>query len=49
MNNELTAKISLQILALQAAGMTLPEAFDKVLGEGAFLKLAGEIHDELTA
>lgn len=43
------AAISAKILANVQAGMTLPEAFDAVLGEGAYLKLAGDLYDELNA
>lgn len=43
------AAISAKILANVQAGMTLPQAFDAVLGEGAYMKLAGEVYDELNA
>lgn len=43
MNN----KISIAILANIAAGMTINEAFDAVLGAGVFEKLAGEVYDIL--
>lgn len=32
-----------------APGMTLPQAFDAVLGEGAYAKLAGDLYDALRA
>lgn len=43
------AAISAKIIANVQAGMTLPEAFDAVLGEGAYLKLAGDLYDQLNA
>ena len=43
------AAISAKIIAHMNAGMTLPQAFDAVLGEGAYMKLAGEVYDELRA
>lgn len=43
------AAISAKILAEMANGKTLREAFDSVLGAGAFLKLAGEVYDEINA
>lgn len=45
----MTQKISARILVLVAAGMTPREAFDAVLGAGAFEKMAGEIYDALRA
>lgn len=39
--------ISLMILENVTNGMSLEEAFDAVLGAGAFEKLAGEIYEEL--
>lgn len=45
----MNAKISAAILANVAAGMTLPQAFDAVLGEGAYAKMAGELYDALRA
>lgn len=41
------AIISAKILKLVAEGINLRDAFDAVLGQGAFEKLAGEIYDEL--
>ena len=43
------ATISAQILALRAAGLSLREAFDAVLGDGAYSKLAAELYDALRA
>lgn len=43
------AIISARILADVANGKTLAQAYDAVFGEGAYLKLAGEIYDELRA
>lgn len=39
---------SAKILSLVSEGKTLSEAFDAVLGAGAFEKLAGEVYDTLT-
>ena len=47
MNSKLTAAISARILAALNTGMTLPQAFDSVLGAGAYAKLAGEVFDTL--
>jgi hypothetical protein len=41
--------IGAAILAAMAQGLTLPQAFDAVLGEGAYLALAGELYDALRA
>ena len=41
------AAISAKIIANMNAGMTLPQAFDAVIGEGAYMKLAGEVYNEL--
>lgn len=43
------AAISARILALKNAGMPLRQAFDAVLGEGAYSKLVGDLYDELRA
>ena len=43
------AAISARILAHVNAGKTLPEAYDAVMGAGAYQKLAGELYDELRA
>jgi hypothetical protein len=43
------AQISMMILDRMARGMELRAAFDEVLGEGAYNKLAGEVYDELRA
>jgi hypothetical protein len=41
--------ISAAILANIANGMDLPAAYDAVFGEGAYLKMTGEIYDALRA
>lgn len=41
------AQISQAIIAHVAAGKTLPEAYDAVFGEGAYIKMAGEMYDAL--
>lgn len=43
------AAISAMILTKRLEGMSMREAFDAVIGEGAYSKLAGEIYDELRA
>lgn len=43
------AAISKMIATKIAQGMDLPAAFDAVLGEGAYMKLAGEVYNELRA
>jgi hypothetical protein len=42
-------QISAAILARVAAGASLPEAVDAVLGAGAYAKLAGDVYDALRA
>ena len=42
-------KISEMILAELAKTGSMPQAFDAVLGEGAYMKLAGELYNELRA
>lgn len=42
-------KISAAILANVAAGKSLKEAFDAILGNGAYDKLAGDVYDTLRA
>jgi len=44
-----TQAISHMILSRIAEGMTLREAFDAVLGQGAYDKLASDLHDEFNA
>jgi len=44
---DINFKISARILALVNSGKTLPEAFDEILGEGAYSKLAGELYDAM--
>ena len=46
---EKNAVISARILARLAAGDSLPEAFDAVLGAGAYQALAGDLYDTLRA
>ena len=41
--------ISAKILAAMASGMELQAAFDSVLGEGAYTKLASDLHDAMNA
>jgi hypothetical protein len=41
--------IGAAILAAMARGLTLPQAFDAVLGAGAYVAMAGELHDALRA
>lgn len=43
------AQISAAILANVAKGMDLPTAYDAVFGEGAYIKMAGDIYDALRA
>lgn len=42
-----TIEISQRILAKVAEGMTLPEAFDAVLGAGRYDALAGDVYRSL--
>jgi len=42
-------KISEMILKELAATGSISQAFDKVMGEGAYMKLAGEVYNELKA
>lgn len=44
---EKIAAISRLILSKVAAGMTLPEAVDAVLGVGRFAEIAGDVYDAL--
>jgi len=43
------AAVSARILAHIASGMSVREAFDAVIGAGAFEKMAGEVYDALRA
>lgn len=43
----MNATISLRILVLVSQGMELKEAFDAVLGGGAYEKMAVEIYETL--
>ena len=45
----MNAKISAAILFLVSKGVELHVAFDKLLGQGAYSKMVGEIYDELRA
>jgi hypothetical protein len=45
----MTKTISVRILALVAAGLSLPEAFDSVLGAGAYAQMAGDIYEAMRA
>lgn len=47
MNAAKQAEISRRILEKVAQGMTLPEAFDAVLGAGRYEAMAGEVYDAL--
>ena len=43
------AAISALIMSKVAEGMTIRQAFDAVIGEGAYAKMAGELYDALRA
>lgn len=43
----MNAQINAAIIANINKGMDLPEAFDAVLGLGAYKKMAGEVYNEL--
>lgn len=49
MKNGMTTNqvISLRILALVAGGMALKEAYNAVMGAGAYEKLASDIYEKL--
>ena len=52
MTTEQTVKnirMSAEILKLVLEGQDVRQAFDAVMGEGAYNKLAGDVHDELCA
>ena len=49
MNAIKNAAINANILAYIQAGMTLQQAFDAVIGEGAYAKMASELYGELRA
>jgi hypothetical protein len=49
MNHEANSILSAKILAHLSTGKTLREAFDLVLGAGAFDKLAGEVYEAIRA
>jgi hypothetical protein len=46
---EKNAAISAAILAHVAAGKSLPDAMDAVLGVGTYIRVAGELYDALRA
>lgn len=43
----MTSKISQVIIEAIKCGMSVKDAFDMVLGQGAYEKLAGEVYDAL--
>jgi hypothetical protein len=43
------ARVAARIHAELAKGKSVPDAFDAVLGAGAFAVIAGEIYDDLRA
>ena len=45
----MTPIISLRIITLQQTGMTLPAAFDAVLGTGSYDQMVSDLYDELRA
>jgi len=45
----MNAKISAAIIAHRAAGKSLPEAVDAVLGAGTYAALAGNLYDAIRA
>ena len=49
MTNNMDAKISARIAYLLSIGKSLPVAFDTVLGNGAYLKLASDLYDSFNA
>ena len=44
-----TAIINACVYTLVAEGMELPQAFDMIMGEGFYAKMAGAIYDTLKA
>lgn len=46
---ERNAAIAARILSHRAQGKTMREAFDAVLGQGAYQQLADELYDTLNA
>ena len=42
-------RISAEIIKLVLAGQDVRQAFDAVIGEGAYEKLAGDVYNELSA
>lgn len=43
------AKISARIIAKIGEGLSLPEAFDAIMGTGAYKAFAGDLYDSLQA
>lgn len=43
------ALISARIIAKVSEGMSVKDAYDFVMGSGAYAKLAGEIYDEINS
>jgi len=46
---DLNTKITAAIVAKLAQGMDVKQAIDAVMGEGAYVKVAGHIYDALRA
>ena len=46
---EINAAISARIISEMGKGKSMQEAMDAILGQGAFRKLADEIHDAANA
>ena len=49
MNALKNAAISAKIIANVQAGMAMHQAFDSVMGEGYYAKMAGDLYDDLNA
>jgi hypothetical protein len=47
--SDAVVSISARILAALNEGSTVQEAMDMVLGEGTYVRLAGEVYDSLNA
>lgn len=45
----LNAQISARILRRVQAGMDIRQAFDEVLGQGAYERMAGDLYDAIRA
>lgn len=46
---QIMTAFSTRFASLLAAGTSVPDAFDSIMGPGAYTKLAGELYDELRA